>query len=747
MVKHKKTFVWGCHKRETYVIILFVLFCDKMTGKVLKSQGDIQILHLMAFKGEKKMKGNNSRGRKKNCKMQSMGIFLASILLATTGGTQYAYAENGKFQSEATAQTSESGDEAAEEKKIIYLNGKTGSDKNTGKSEKQAVLTFKKAAGLAGDYGIIRICGTVTVSNEATWTLPDGVCIRRADGFEGALVKVTGSLTLDNVRIYTEDITGDGTVEGAVEREKVYVPSSITIETPVELGEISLERCEGDGIFAWADEEFLPTEYETICKVIFYPDDIKKIDYTQEKGWDEEKETVVRKVTIRVDSLKPEEEEDTDRDSHVSQPTATPETTPEVTPESTPEAAPTVTPVATPEVTPTVTPVTTPEATPESTPGITPESTPENTPEVLPSVTPEEGEKADTPEDSGTNPDKEPSVTPVPDDSPEEERPEGMTAEEWAAIQNVQSMIDYLPAPVDAAEIVEAIVDTTKAYEALSEEQRAYLTDMAAEKLAQAQAEAAVWNRSSNGVTIEGDFPWYVRFIAELKTEETNNTRAVNELVFPYDFVLWDMMHDCIYDMNGKSAMVTMPAPDEGRYDKIVMVHYLENGAVEYITPIYNEDNTMTVATASFAEPVAVAFTARIAGSNSLVGNTDKVYEPSAGSGSQASSNNNTGSSNKPSTGTGSSQTSGTTGSGKGNSSSANLSNKGSANTGTSKKQTLTNSTGNAKRGTSQTAKNPNTGDEQHPVLYAGLAGAALAVMGYGMIIRKRRRSSRAKEQ
>ena len=220
---------------------------------------------------------------------------------------------------------------------------------------------------LIGSCGVIRICGTVTVDEEETWELPSGVSIRRAEDFEDALVRVTGCLKLDNVRLYTEDITGDGEVEGAAEKEKVYVPKVITVKDTKALSEISLEGCDGDGVFSWEKEDAVPTEYETDYQVVFHPYDTKKIDYSKEKGWDEDSETVTRKVTVRVSSLKPEV-------------TPTPEATdiPEVTPTpeatDTPEVTPT--PEATPEVTVTPEPTTTPEVTPQ------PESTPQPTPEV-----------------------------------------------------------------------------------------------------------------------------------------------------------------------------------------------------------------------------------------------------------------------------------------------------------------------------------------------------------------------------
>lgn len=89
--------------------------------------------------------------------------------------------------------------------------------------------------------------------------------------------------------------------------------------------------------------------------MVFHPYDTKKIDYSKEKGWDAESETVTRQITVRVKSLKPE---------------VTP--TPEVT--DTPEATPT--PGGSTGSDRNTEPTTAPEA-PEQT-----ETTPEPTPEV-----------------------------------------------------------------------------------------------------------------------------------------------------------------------------------------------------------------------------------------------------------------------------------------------------------------------------------------------------------------------------
>ena len=569
---------------------------------------------------------------KKRC-LRTMGVLLASVMVVSSGEVSYVFADSEGKKTEIS--------DEKEEKRIIYLNGKSGKDSNSGESSKKAVRTFKQAAKLSGDYGVIRICGTVTVKGDEVWELPSGVSVRRAENFEGFLVKVEGSLVLDNVRMFAEDITGDGSVEGAVEKEKVYVPKKLVMDEPMELSELPLTKCEGDGVFSWADETFIPSEYETECKVIFYPYDTKTVDYSKEKGWDEEKERIVRTVLVQVTSLKSVEE-------------APVEPTPEVTP------GPTV------------------EPTPEVTPG-----------------------------------------QPLPEQEKPTEQQPVLTPEEIQAAAQVQNQIDYLPTEVTAIEVVEAIIDASQSYQALSEAQKGCLAADAYDKLLQAQERAAVFNRQSNGVTIEGDFPWYVQFRVELKNEQEDvsvlEDYNVDTFITPYDMVLWDLMSDTEYSLNGQQVKVTIPAPDKEIYTQLVIVHYMDDGSVEYITPVYNNDGTMSFITTSFS-PYNLAGT-KIAGSKPLVGNTDKAY-PSKPSGQ----NTLTGGSSNSSSGTPAKRPNST----------------GSRPNTTGKKPSS--SSGN--KGNTVTTWVPQTGDEQMPFQYAGMGVAALAVLIFAgtVIVIKRRK-------
>lgn len=627
------------------------------------------------------MKKNNKPAAKRY--MKTVGMVMASVMVLSSTTGQMVYAESAKDQKDTQD------GEKKEEKTIVYLNGKAGNDKNSGESQDEAVKSFEKAAELAGSCGVIRICGTVTVDEEEIWELPSGVSIRRAEDFEDALVRVTGCLKLDNVRLYTEDITGDGEVEGAAEKEKVYVPKVITVKDTKTLSEISLESCDGDGVFSWEKEDAVPTEYETDYQVVFHPYDTKKIDYSKEKGWDEDSETVTRKVTVRVSSLKPEV-------TPTPEATDTPEVTPQ--PESTPQPTPEVT-----EPTDPGSEVTHPDTT------ITPEPTEVPDVPTEPEVPPTDPTEP-TPETPKPQPEVPSDTVPETPADTESTEGAGLTWEQMNEIATVQEQLDFLPSEVTTTEEVEAIVAATKEYEALSEAQKAYIEADSLVLLQTAQEQAKTVNRTSNDVTVDGDFPWYIQFQVQLNNDKSDssvlNGQNVDTFISPYEMKLWDMMNDNEYQLNGQQVRITMPAPDDQLYTQLVVIHYLKDGSIEYITPIYNADGTLSFVTTSFS-PYNVAGL-KIAGSQSLVGNTDKAY-----------TNKNTTTSGSTTTKLTPNVSAGNTGS----------SSNGSTSGSVTKKNTQKSQTQQA-YGTTLKRVNPKTGDYQQTAWYAGLAAAALAALG-----------------
>lgn len=84
----------------------------------------------------------------------------------------------------------------------VYLSG-PGDDVNTGAAENDPVRTFARAKELLlnelSGQGEIRICGTVPVEGDETWS---GATVSRSGSGNNELINVTGSLTLDGITLH-----------------------------------------------------------------------------------------------------------------------------------------------------------------------------------------------------------------------------------------------------------------------------------------------------------------------------------------------------------------------------------------------------------------------------------------------------------------------------------------------------------------------------------------------------------------
>lgn len=92
----------------------------------------------------------------------------------------------------------------------IYLNGAGGNDENDGTTADTAVKTFAKAEELAEaalkegaeNNVIVYVTGTVSVTDEQTWTSKEGITYKRGDSFTDALVNVNGGiLSLSDITV------------------------------------------------------------------------------------------------------------------------------------------------------------------------------------------------------------------------------------------------------------------------------------------------------------------------------------------------------------------------------------------------------------------------------------------------------------------------------------------------------------------------------------------------------------------
>lgn len=288
-----------------------------------------------------------------------LSLTLASVMAAGTVGEAVSAVP---VYAAESSQTENSGTGVS-----VYLNGTlSGDNQGDGTTKEKAVSSIDQALKLAGSKGTILVCGPVTISSEKAVTIPEGVQIKRADGYTGAIMKITGKgkLTLTGGNLQSSDVDTSGAelgkeafVQGTKTEAKkagqVTMNSQVTIASPEAWNSFDFAAAgfSGEGSFAWASQT-VPEEYQTTVQVIFTPADTKNYDYSKVEGWDAAKGAVIRNVEVTVESLKPSEpassegdtgENNTQEQTPPEETVEVPETPEEQEPEETVPAAGSVT--------------------------------------------------------------------------------------------------------------------------------------------------------------------------------------------------------------------------------------------------------------------------------------------------------------------------------------------------------------------------------------------------------------------
>lgn len=96
----------------------------------------------------------------------------------------------------------------------IYLDGTDGDDANDGTTEESAVKTFERAKSLLAESKnpVILICGTVTITQDTTWTMADleGGKVMRAGSFTKRMIVIEPEAEDASATLTLENITLDG---------------------------------------------------------------------------------------------------------------------------------------------------------------------------------------------------------------------------------------------------------------------------------------------------------------------------------------------------------------------------------------------------------------------------------------------------------------------------------------------------------------------------------------------------------
>ena len=444
----------------------------------------------------------------------------------------------------------------------VYLNGSGGSDSADGSSEAAAVQSFGRAKELAGGSGEILVCGTVYTSGDTTWSLPGGVSLRRAPGFSGAIVNISGTLTLKNISLSSGDISGSGSIAGEDKTEPSEEPTKGPTTEP-----------------------------------------------TKEPTAEPTKEPTAEPT--KEPTAEPSEEP-------TAEPTAEPSEEPTKEPTAEPSAEPTKEPTAEPSEEPTKEPTAEPSAEPTKEPTAEPSEEPTKEPTAEPTAEPSEEPTKEPTAEPSEEPTKEPTKEPTAEPS---EEPTKEPEKESGPLENLQ-------VSAGNEEDVQTILEAYQWYEGCTEDEQSMVPQDLVIRLKKAQSACKVYNRTSNGITVSGEFPWYVQFRVTQGSQDANFD--LGDLLGSYDMELWNLLEDEPYDLNGTPVTVTIPVSDADKYEKISVIHYLEDGSYEVLTPEVL-DGAIRFTTTSFS-PYSVAGEGRIAGSTVLVGPGDAIYNQSGGS-------------------------------------------------------------------------------------------------------------------
>ena len=420
----------------------------------------------------------------------------------------------------------------------VYLNGSGGSDSADGSSEAAAVQSFGRAKELAGGSGEILVCGTVYTLGDTTWSLPGGVSLRRAPGFSGAIVNISGTLTLKNISLSSGDISGSGSIAGEDKTEPTKEPTAEPTKEPT------------------------------------------------------------------------------------AEPTKEPTKEPTAEPTKEPTAEPTKEPTAEPSEEPTKEPTKEPTAEPSKEPTKEPTAEPSDEPTKEPTAEPSEEPTKEPTAEPSEEPTKEPTKEPTAEPSEEP------TKEPTKEPEKESGPLENLQVSAGNEEDVQTILEAYQWYEGCTEDEQSMVPQDLVIRLKKAQSACKVYNRTSNGITVSGEFPWYVQFRVTQGSQDANFD--LGDLLGSYDMELWNLLEDEPYDLNGTPVTVTIPVSDADKYEKISVIHYLEDGSYEVLTPEVL-DGAIRFTTTSFS-PYSVAGEGRIAGSTVLVGPGDAIYNQSGGS-------------------------------------------------------------------------------------------------------------------
>lgn len=585
---------------------------------------------------------------------------------------------------------------------VVYLDGENGSDENSGTDVENAVGSLYQAVDLLGGSGTIIVTGTLKISGEREWYMDSDIVLRADDSLEGPMIRITeeGSLLLGNITISGQDvlIKNSGSLdldEGVVLKvwdEKVSAPEGI-ITTDTGITRKYGEVIDGTGVETggenWTEEGFSETTW----------DDSTQGSETEE-SWSESAGTDSEQSQSSTEDSQGSSE-DSQKESSANSGSGSGEGWFEVPDD---------------------------EAASEA------ESTEKTESE---SVQPESQTDGSTAQKTDTETDKETAAGTDKETGTETDA----LAEQLKPSELFMKRIKELQ--VSSREDVVQVLEISKIFDYMSDEEKEKVSQDAIESLWSAQSISDGLNKTDMGVSVVGNLPWFVQLRAELlDPAQAPAGEDGKAILAPYELSLWNLYDDIPYYIpEGEQVTVMMPVPQSEEAQEPVIYHYREDGSYETIVP--RLENGMLVFETSSFSPFSIAGSTVITG----IGINGQTAEgPGRG---DVETNKGNSSKDKNNNQTSGGQTGGTpSGQGNGGNSTGGTSTPGSSSTEASgsgqQSAAPSPSAAPSAQGSTGTVQGntnaPRTADDTDMGTYGFMsAGAALVIAGIFLVLRKKR--------
>lgn len=171
--------------------------------------------------------------------------------------------------------------------------------------------------------------------------------------------------------------------------------------------------------------------------------------------------------------------------------------------------------------------------------------------------------------------------------------------------------INNLPSSINDLNDVNPVIEASRWYNSLSDEQRARVTN--ADVLMNLQQQAGALLHNSDGITVDGA-DWYIKLVViPISSDMDACTRIYKKLTSEYilslyDIYLWDTLNDVKYTSYGDQVYtVTIPAPKLTNFRNPTGVHEDSNsGKISFMDLLFNGDK-VSFETNSFSAMGVVA--------------------------------------------------------------------------------------------------------------------------------------------